>query len=193
MNKRKLFIYLLVAVFLIAGIVLIINNILKDLEKKEALKQTRHYLAQNYPNMEYNLLEISSSTHFKHYGYFEHAVTVQNINREETLTVYYDKKMNRMEDSINIESQEELLNQEVNPKIERYIEDHFGETKYISVSYNVEKGKPLIVVTFKKNHQDITQTDFDTFISFLKDTIELEHATVIVDYWTRELSFNQEF
>ncbi len=51
----------------------------------------------------------------------------------------------------------------------------------------------MIVVTFEKDHKDITQSDFDTFITYIKETIELEHATVIVDYWLRDLTFNKIF
>ncbi|SHN24611.1 hypothetical protein [Gracilibacillus kekensis] len=98
-----------------------------------------------------------------------------------------------MEDSIIIEKQEKHSELEITPRIEKYIVEHFGDTRYIYVSYDIAVGKPMIVVTFEKDHKDITQSDFDTFITYIKETIELEHATVIVDYWLRDLTFNKKF
>ncbi|MFC7686324.1 hypothetical protein [Ureibacillus sp. GCM10028918] len=183
----------IVIVFLLVVLAFKIHKYLNEKEQQEAIKQTQHYLAENYQNMKYDIQDISSSTDFKHYGYFEHAVTVQDINTKETFEVFYDKKMNRMEDSHIIETQEELLKRNITPKIEKYIEENFGETRYIYVSYDIASGKPMIVVKFNQNHEEITQKDFDTFISYLKETIGIDHAIVIVDYWKRELSFNKEF
>lgn len=193
LNRIKYILGGVIVVFLLVVLAFKTNEILNNKEQDEVIRQTQHYLAENYQAMNYDIQKISSSTDFKHYGYFEHAVTVKNIDTKKTFTVFYDKKMNRMEDSIIIEKQEELLNREINPKIEKYIEEYFGETRYISVSYDIGIGKPMIVVKFNQNHKDITQTDFDTFITYLKETIGLDHANVIVDYWTRELSFNKEF
>lgn len=57
----------------------------------------------------------------------------------------------------------------------------------------METGKPMIVVTFNGNHEDIMQNDFDTFVTYVQDAIGLDHANVIVDYWTRDLSFNKDY
>ncbi|WP_058306297.1 hypothetical protein [Gracilibacillus massiliensis] len=179
--------------FLLIVLAFKINVMLNNKEQDEAIRQTEHYLAENYHDINYEIQNISSSTDFKHYGYFEHEVTVQNIDTNETFIVYYDKKMNRMEDSIIIEKQEKYIELEIKPKIEKYITENFGDTRHIYISYDVAVGKPMVVVTFEKGHKDITQTDFDTFITYLKETIGLKHANVIVDYWTRDLSFNIEF
>ena len=98
-----------------------------------------------------------------------------------------------MEDSIKLEKTEEYLTNDVKPKIEKYIAEHFGETRYIDVSYYMETGKPMILVKFEENHEDITQNDFDTFVTYLQETIGLEHANVIVDYWNREVLFQKDY
>lgn len=183
----------IIVLLLLAVLAFKINDILNKKEQDEAVRQTHDYLAKNYQDLDYEIQNISSSTDFKHYGYFEHGVTVQNTDTNETFIVFYDKKMNRMEDSIIIEKQESHLKREIAPEIEKYVEEHFGETRYIDVTYDIAIGKPMVLVVFNKDHKDITQTDFDTFITYLKETISLEHATVIVNYWTRELSFNLEF
>lgn len=183
----------IIVLILLVALAFKINEILNKKEQDEAIRQTQHYIAKNYQDMKYEIQTVSSSTDFKHYGYFEHEVTVQNMDTNETFIVFYDKKMSRMEDSINLEKQEEHVEREITPKIEKYVEEHFGDTRYIYVTYDIAIGKPMVVVMFNKNHKDITQTDFDTFITYLQETIGLEHANVIVSYWTRELSFNLEF
>jgi hypothetical protein len=193
-SKRVLYILGgITMLFLLAALVFKMNGILKDKEQDEAVRQTQQYLAETYQELNDEIQSISSSTDFKHYGYFEHAVTVQNVDTNDTFIVYYDKKMKRMEDSIIIEKQEDHLEHEITPKIEKYIEGHFGDTRYIYVTYDIAAGKPMVVVMFNKNHKAITQTEFAAFITYLKETVGLEHANVIVDYWTSGLSFNRDF
>ena len=52
--------------------------IYKEKEQEKAIKQTEHYLAENYQDLKYEIQSIDSSTDFKHYGYFKHNITVQN-------------------------------------------------------------------------------------------------------------------
>ena len=169
------------------------SPIYKEKKQEEAIKNTELYLAENYQDMNYESQNVDSSTDFGHYGYFEHAVTVQNKETKETFDVYYDKSMDRMEDSIKLEKTEEYLTNDVKPKIEKYIAEHFGETRYIDASYYMETGKPMIHVMFEENHEDITQNDFDNFVTYIQETLGLEHANVIVDYWHGEVSFQKDY
>lgn len=163
----------------------------KDVER--AVEHTRDYLEQNYPVWDYEILGVDSSTDFRHYGYFEHAVKVQNKETNEIFDVYYDKKMDRMEDSNKIEQIEQHLTLHVTPKVETYVAQHFGETRYIYVTYYMETGKPMIVVTFNENDPVITQAEFDAFVTYLKEDIGFEHANVIVDYWMKAVLFDLEY
>ena len=193
---KKKFTYILGGMIIIALFVVlayILSPIYKEKEQEKAIKQTEYYLAENYQDLKYEIQSIDSSTDFKHYGYFKHAITVQNTETKEKFEVYYDKKMDRMEDSIKLEKTEEYLTNDIEPKIEAYVEQHFGEVRYIYVSYYMETGKPMIVVRFNDNHKDITQTDFDTFVTYVQDTVGLDHANIIVDYWMKSLSFNKDY
>ncbi|SNZ10626.1 hypothetical protein SAMN05421503_1813 [Terribacillus aidingensis] len=183
---------IIVIFLLIAGAFKIIA-ILNEKEQEEAVRKTQEYLANSYPDLNYKIQNISSSTDFKHYGYFEYGVTVKNMNSDEIFTVFYDEKMNRMEDSISLEKQEKHAERDITPKVEKYIKKRFGDTRYIDVSYDIAEGKPMIVITFNNHHEEITQTDFDLFIAYLKGTIGLEHANVNVYYWHGDLSFDLEF
>ncbi|SHN24624.1 hypothetical protein [Gracilibacillus kekensis] len=93
--KRSIYILsgIIALIFLIV-LAFKINVILNNKEQDEAIRQTKHYLAENYQDMNYEIQTISSSTDFKHYGYFEHGITVQNMDTNESFIVYYDKKMN---------------------------------------------------------------------------------------------------
>ena len=192
-KRKKNLTYILGGMIIIALLVVLVyikSPIYKEKKQEEAIKQTELYLAENYQDLNYEILSVESSSH---YGYFEHAVTVLNNETKETFEVYYDKKMDRMEDSIKLEETEEYLTNDVKPKIEKYIAEQFGETRYIDVSYYMETGKPMILVKFEENHEDITQNDFDTFVTYLQETIGLEHANVIVDYWNREVLFQKDY
>ena len=190
---KKKFAYILGGMIIIALLVVLVyikSPIYKEKKQEEAIKHTELYLAENYQDLNYEILSVDTSSH---YGYFEHAVTVLNNETKETFDVFYDKNMDRLEDSIKLEKTEQYLTYVIQPKIERYIEQHFGETNYIYVSYYMETGKPMIVVEFNENHKDITQADFDTFVTYVQDTIGLDHANIIVDYGTRALSFNKDY
>ena len=190
---KKRFMYILGGIINIALLVVlayILSPIYDEKKKEEAIKQTEFYLAENYQDLNYEILSVESSSH---YGYFEHAVKVQNTETQETFEVFYDKKMDRMEDSIKLDKTEKLLMNDIKPEIEKYVKEHFGETRYIDVGYYMETGKPMIHVMFEENHDDITQNDFETFLTYLQETLGLEHANVIVDYWNRERVFQKDY
>lgn len=162
-------------------------------DQKQAIEHTEHYLATYYPELNYEILGISSSTNFKHYGYFEHSLSVRDADKLEIFEVYYDKHMDHMEDSRTLRKKEAFLANEIQPKVEQYVKERFGEVRYSDVTYYIETGKPMIVVKFNENDAAITQADFDALLAFVKEQLQLEHAHLIVDYWMGNVSFNEEF
>ena len=193
MKKLKYIVVGVIVICFLVGITIKIYPLLNERAQEQAVKQTEHYLAENYPQLKYEIQGVDSDTNYGHYGYFKHAVTVKNTETMETFDVYYDKKMAQMEDSIKLEKTEDYLIQVIQPQIENYVVKHFGEPRYVNVTYYIELEKPMIVVTFNENHADITQDDFDTFVAYLQQNLGLNHANVIVDYWMRELSFKLEY
>lgn len=183
----------IIVIGLLIFLVLKINDFFHERAQQEAIEHTKNYLDKNYPDITYEILDVDSSTNFKHYGYFEHAVKVQNTETNEIFDVYYDKKMNRMEDSLKLNQIEQHLTENVAPKVEAYVEQHFGKSRYISVDYFMETGKPMIVVTFNEKDRDITKAEFDAFVTYIKEQIGVEHANVIVKYWMRELTFDVDY
>jgi hypothetical protein len=123
----------IIVIFLLIAAAFKINAIFNEKEQKEAISQTHQYLANSYPDLNYEIQIISSFTDFKYYGYFEQGVTVINVDSNERFTVFYDKK--------HVES-------DITTKVEKYIESYFGDTRYIDVSYDIAEGKPMVVVTF---------------------------------------------
>lgn len=176
--------------------IFIIRPILESNEQETIKTHAENYLAEHYQQLDYKIQSISSATKLSHYsrhhGYFKYAVNVQNLDTKETFQVFYDKKMDRMEDTIHIEKQEAYLKYEITPKIEKYVGKYFGDTHFIDVYYDMEDGEPMVLVAFEEHHKDITQAEFDAFLVFLKETVGLERGTVIVDYWYREVAFKTE-
>ena len=127
--------------YIVGAIMLIILTIMLIFfkERHEAMQQTKDYLAENYPTITYEIQKTSSSTNLVYYtryhGYFKYAVTVQNMNTKETFKVFYDKKMKRLEDSLNIEKQEVYLKQNIILKVEKYVKEHFEAVRYVDVNY----------------------------------------------------------
>lgn len=193
MKKMKYIVVGVIVICFLVGITIKINSLINDRAQEQAVKQTEHYLAENYPQLKYEIQGVDSDTDYGHHGNFKHAVTVQNTETMETFDVYYDKNIAQMEDSFKLEKIEDYLIQVIQPQIENYVVEHFGEPRYVYVTYYIELGKPMIVVTFNENQADITQNDFDTFVAHLQQNLGLDHANVIVDYWMRESSFNLEY
>ncbi|KGR74282.1 hypothetical protein [Ureibacillus sinduriensis] len=83
----------LISVFLLVLLGMQLNSNLKKNEQEKAQVKTEQYLAENFQGEKFEIRDISSSTDFKHYGYFEHEATVRNKEIGETFTLYYDKNM----------------------------------------------------------------------------------------------------
>lgn len=185
---------LYIAISFLAGALLVftIMTAVRTYEENEAIKHTEQYLAAHYPELNYEILGIYSSTNFKHYGYFEHSLAVRDADKIEIFEVYYDPDMDRMEDSRKIRAQETFLANDITPKIEQYIAQHFGEVRYIDVSYYMETGKPMILVKFNEGKLTMTRAEFDAFLVFIQKELALSRALVIVDEWNGNVAFQED-
>jgi len=162
-------------------------------EQEQALTATKHYLAEHYPQLNYEILGIYPSTKFKHYGYFKYSLSIRDADKIEIFEVYYDKDMDRMEDSRKLRQEEEFLEYTIAPKVEHYVKQHFGETRYVTISYYMEIGKPMILVMFNEDDYAISQAECEQFVTYIKEELHLDHALVLVDYWMGESFFREEF
>lgn len=161
-------------------------------KENQAIHYTEQYLAEQYPELQYEILGIYSSTNFKHYGYFEHSLAVRDADALEIFEVYYDPDMNRMEDSRKIRAQETFLATDIQPNVEQYIAQHFGGVRYIDVHYYMETGKPMILVKFNEGTLTMSQAQFDAFLVFIQEELALTQAHVIVDEWLGNVAFQEE-
>ncbi|MGN7476290.1 hypothetical protein ACTHOQ_00430 [Solibacillus silvestris] len=194
-RNRKLS-YIIAGAATLCLLILIIfktSGFLAEKEQKEAIRHTESYLAKNYKDMKYEIVSVDSTTDYGHYGYFEHAVTVLNKETDKTFDVYYDKNMEWMEDSIKLAKMEDYLMHMIQPQVEEYTEQHFGGIRYVTASYDMGIGKPLILVKFEQERPDITQKEFNELVAYIKEILDVEHALVIADYWLKELTFKVDF
>ncbi|MER2106587.1 MAG: hypothetical protein ABS949_06585 [Solibacillus sp.] len=189
----KKFLYIILSFIAGALLMLTATAFFNAREQKQAIVHTEHYLAEHYPELNYEILGVYTSTEFKHYGYFKHSVSVRDADKIDIFEVYYDKHMDRMEDSRAIREKEQFLADEITPKVEQYVKEQFGEVRYIDVYLYMETGKPTILVKFNEGDAAISRADFDAFMVFVKEQLVLEHAHIIMDYWMGEVSFNEEF
>ena len=188
-----------IGALVVAGLIFLVNQIYQYYELKQAIKEAEQYVIDTYPEMNFEIEGISTVTFsfwnptFKHYGYFKHAIHVRDVDNSNTFDVFYDKKMDWLEDSIHLDAQESWLQKEIEPKVKEYFLTRWEGVRYIDASYYLETAKPMIVVVFEQNAQQISETDFTDFVTYLKDTLGVNRANVILYYWEAELHFQEDY
>ena len=76
-----------------------------------------------------------------------------------------------MEDSRKLRQKEEFLEYTIAPKVEHYVKQHFGETRYVTISYYMEIGKPMILVMFNEDDYVISQAECEQFVTYIKEEL----------------------
>ena len=88
----------------------------------------------------------------------------------------------KMEYDISIQEEEVFLKQ-VKPKIDRYINQKFGETKEISLTASYEVGGiPSLNIGLNNNKEELSEEMFLSFINYLQNELKIEHAYVSIMY-----------
>lgn len=151
----------------------------KEMEK--ATEQAEQYLQTKYPEMKYQISDISYNSEQKS-GNYDYAAMVLDTETQKSFMVYENRISGKMEDDISIQEEEEFLKQ-VKPKIDSYINEKFGETKEISLtaSYEVE-GIPSLNIGLNNNKEELSEEMFLSFINYLQNELKIEHAYVSIMY-----------
>jgi|GEM_PF-4936059 len=185
--------YIIISIIAVAILIIAAIIFFNTQEKNQAINATKLYLAEQYPQLNYNISEIDRSTNFKHYGYFKYSLSITNVVNGDIFEVYYDKNMDRIEDSIKLRQKQDYLDNTIAPKVEHYVKQNFGETRYITVTYYMETGKPMILVKFNRDDYAVSQAECEQLVTYIKEELQIDHAIVIVDYWEGPSFFQEEF
>ena len=101
----------------------------KEMEK--VTEQAEQYLQTKYPEMKYEITDVSYNSEEKS-GNYDYAAMILDTETQKTFMVYENRRTGKMEDDIPIQEQEEFLKQ-VKPKIDSYINEKFGETNELAL------------------------------------------------------------
>lgn len=151
----------------------------KEMEK--ATEQAEQYLQTKYPEMKYQISDISYNSEQKS-GNYDYAAMVFDTETQKSFMVYENRITGKMEDDISIQEEEEFLKQ-VKPKIDSYINEKFGETKEISLTASYEVGGiPSLNIGLNNNKEELSEEMFLSFINYLQNQLKIEHAYVSIMY-----------
>ena len=159
----------------------------KEMEK--VTEQAEQYLQTKYPEMKYEIYDVSYNSEEKS-GNYDYAAMILDTETQKTFMVYENRRTGKMEDDIPIREQEEFLKQ-VKPKIDSYINEKFGETKGIALSASDEVGGiPSLNIWLNNKKDELNEEMFLSFIDYLQYELKIEHAAVAIKYdneiWFKE-------
>ena len=162
----------------------------KEMEK--VTEQAEQYLQTKYPEMKYEISDVSYNSEKKS-GNYDYAAMILDTETQKTFMVYENRRTGKMEDDIPIQEQEEFLKQ-VKPKIDSYINEKFGETKEIALTASDEVGGiPSLNIGLNSKKDELKEEMFLSFIDYLQYELNIEHASVSIIYDNGNELWDKEF
>ena len=162
----------------------------KEMEK--VTEQAEQYLQTKYPEMKYEITDVSYNSEEKS-GNYDYAAMILDTETQKTFMVYENRRTGKMEDDITIREEEEFLKQ-VKPKIDSYINEKFGETKEIALTASYEVGGiPSLNIGLNNKKDELNEEMFLSFIDYLKYELKIEHAYVSILYDNENEIWHKEF
>ena len=151
----------------------------KEMEK--VTEQAEQYLQTKYPEMKYEISDVSYNSEEKS-GNYDYAAIILDTETQKSFMVYENRQTREMEDDITIREEEEFLKQ-VKPKIDSYINEKLGETKQIALTASYEVGGiPSLNIRLNNKKDELNEEMFLSFIDYLQNELNIEHAAVSIMY-----------
>ena len=142
--------------------------------------------------MKYEITDVSYNSEEKS-GNYDYAAMILDTETQKSFMVYENRKNGKMEDDITIREEEEFLKQ-LKPKIERYINEKFGETKEIALTASYEVGGiPSLNIRLNNKKGELNEEMFLSFIDYLQYELKIEHASVSIIYDNGNELWDKEF
>ena len=162
----------------------------KEMEK--VTEQAEQYLQTNYPEMKYEIYDVSYNSEEKS-GNYDYAAIILDTETQKTFMVYENRRTGKMEDDIPIREQEEFLKQ-VKPKIERYINENLGEIDQLALDASDEIGGiHSLTIRLNNKKDELNEEMFLSFIDYLQDELKIEHISVSIMYDNGNELWDKEF
>ena len=186
-----------IALLLLLVIIIVFMDLRASLipEEKEMEKvtgQAEQYLQTKYPEMKYEIYDVSYNSEEKS-GNYDYAAMILDTETQKTFMVYENRRTGKMEDDIPIREQEEFLKQ-VKPKIERYINENLGEIKQLALTPSNEiGGTHSLNFSLNNTKDELNEEMFLSFIDYLQYELKIEHVSVSIKYDNGNELWGKEF
>ena len=163
----------------------------KEMEK--VTEQAEQYLQTKYPEMRYEISDVSYNSEEKS-GNYDYAAMILDTETQKSFMVYENRRTGKMEDDITIREEEEEFLKQVKSKIDSYINEKFGETKEIALTASGEVGGiPSLNIGLNNKKDELNEEMFLSFIDYLKYELKIEHAYVSIMYDNGNELWDKEF
>jgi len=161
----------------------------EDLVKKQATQ----YLKTN-PDFKGGDYEIYGTVYdnMGNFGIDGYAAKVRNKDTGEEFLVYYNKTIDKMQDTKTEEANEKMV-EEIKPKIMSYIKEKFGKITTSDVGYSTDTDKTIISFSLPRKKEQGDEERFNEFITFIQNQVGLQHAEVIMGFDEKDNGLSIDF
>lgn len=161
-------------------------------EEEKIIEQAEQYLQERYPKMKYEVSYVFFDNGSQ-YGNFDYAAVILNTETQKNFKVYENRYNKQIEDDISIQAAAEFIEQ-VKPKVFSYINEKFGEPTGMAFTPSSDiGGKPVLNIVLNNNKEEVNEVMFLSFIDYLQNELNIDHAHVSISYDNETEFWNKEF
>jgi hypothetical protein len=170
---------LIVAVIVIFVIIFWVEMSPKKAEEEKVKTQAEEFLNSNYDG-EYEIYDVLYDN-MGNFNYFEYAAKVRDKSTGEEFLVYYNDGLQKMEDSREADKRYNKIENNVKPKVKKFIDENISKENETSVSYE-PKRDVLVNIRLLENQKENQEKDYNLIIEYLKDELGYPNADVNLIY-----------
>ena len=170
---------LVVGVILIFVIIFWIEMSPSKSEEEIVKIQAREFLNSNYDG-EYEIYDVLYDN-MGNFNYFEYAAQVRDQSTGEDFLVYYNDALQKMEDSREVDKKFNKIENDVKPKVKKFIDEDISSKNITSVHY-VPKSDVMVNVRLLEDRKKEYEKDFKLIVDYVKDELGYSNADVNLIY-----------
>ena len=147
-------------------------------EEEKVKTQAEEFLNSNYDG-EYEIYDVlyDNMGNFN----FEYAAKVRNKSTGEEFLIYYNDELQTMEDSREADKRYNEIENNVKPKVKKFINENISEENETSVSYE-PKNDVMVNVRLLENQKGDQEKDYHLIVEYLKEELGYPNADVNIIY-----------
>ena len=148
-------------------------------EKEKVKMQAEEFLNSNYDG-EYEIYDVLYDN-MRNFNYFEYAAKVRDKSTGEVFLVYYNDELQEMEDSREADKKYNEIENNVKPKVKKFIDENISKENVSSVHYE-PKNDAMVNVRLLEDRKKNQEKDYNLIVDYVKDELGYSNADVNVIY-----------